>query len=152
GVKIDIEDSGLVMVTSTDAAASEKAVGIIKNIVREIKAGEEFDGKVTRLMNFGAFVELIPGQEGLVHISELANYRVGRVEDVVKVGDPLKVMVKEIDDQGRINLTHKPYAKPAEPGQGVGPSEDRGPARKDLRNGHGNNDRGGRGFRGFFKK
>ena len=94
GVKIDIEDSGLVMVTSTDAAASEKAVGIIKNIVREIKAGEVFDGKVTRLMNFGAFVELIPGQEGLVHISELANYRVGRVEDVVKVGDPLKVMVK----------------------------------------------------------
>lgn len=151
GVKIDIEDSGLVMVTSTDAAASEKAVGIIKNIVREIKAGEIFDGKVTRLMNFGAFVELIPGQEGLVHISELANYRVGRVEDVVKVGDPLKVMVKEIDDQGRINLTHKPYAKPAEPGQGVAPSEDRGP-RRDFKNGHGNNDRGGRGFRGFFKK
>ena len=150
GVKIDIEDSGLVMVTSTDAAASEKAVGIIKNIVREIKAGEVFDGKVTRLMNFGAFVELIPGQEGLVHISELANYRVGRVEDVVKVGDPLKVMVKEIDDQGRINLTHKPYAKPAEPGQGA-PSEDRGP-RRDFRNGHGNNDRGNRGFRGFFKK
>ena len=131
GVKIDIEDDGLVMVVSTDAAASEKAVAIIKNIVREIAAGEVFDGKVTRLMNFGAFVELVPGQEGLVHISELANYRVGKVEDVVNVGDSIKVMVKEIDDQGRINLTHKPYAKPAEPGQATEQAgkPDRGPSR-----------------------
>jgi len=148
GVKIDIEDDGLVMVTSTDAAASEKAVAWIKNIVREIAVGEVFDGKVTRLMNFGAFVELVPGQEGLVHISELANYRVGRVEDVVKVGDPLKVVVKEIDQQGRINLTHRPYAKPAEPGQtphgtgGAGRSFER------------RDDRGGRsgGGRGFFRR
>jgi polyribonucleotide nucleotidyltransferase len=120
GVKIDIEDNGLVMVTSTNPEASAKAVGIIKNIVREIEAGEVFDGTVTRLMNFGAFVELVPGQEGLVHISELANYRVGRVEDIVKVGDPLKVQVKEIDDQGRINLTHRPYAGPAPAGAGQG--------------------------------
>jgi len=113
GVKIDIEDSGLVMVVSTDAAASEKAVNIIKGIVKEVQAGEVYDGKVTRLMNFGAFVEILPNKEGLVHISELANSRVGKVEDVVKVGDPLKVMVKEIDDQGRINLTHRPFAKDA---------------------------------------
>jgi polyribonucleotide nucleotidyltransferase len=116
GVKIDIEDNGLVMVTSSDAEASIKAVDWIKNIARVIAPGETFDGKVTRLMNFGAFVELVPGQEGLVHISELANYRVATVEEVVKVGDPLKVQVKEIDDQGRINLTHRPFAKPAPEG------------------------------------
>jgi polyribonucleotide nucleotidyltransferase len=112
GVKIDIEDDGLVMVTSIDAAASEKAVKWIKDIVREVVAGEIFEGKVTRIMDFGAFVEVLPGKEGLVHISQLANYHVGRVEDVVKVGDSLKVEVSEIDDQGRINLTHKPFAAP----------------------------------------
>ncbi len=117
GVKIDIEDSGLVMVTSVDAAASAKAVQWIKDIVREIEAGEVFEGKVTRLMDFGAFVEVLPGKEGLVHISQLANYRVNKVEDVVKVGDPLKVQVTEIDDMGRLNLTHKPFAEPPTPEQ-----------------------------------
>ncbi len=117
GVKIDIEDDGLVMVCGTDAAMSEKAVNWIKDIVREVMPGEEFEGKVTRLMDFGAFVEVLPGKEGLVHISQLANYRVGRVEDVVKVGDTLKVKVTEIDEQGRINLTHKPYAAPPTPEQ-----------------------------------
>jgi len=112
GVKIDIEDDGLVMVTSTDAESSKKAVQWIKDIVREVEAGEIFEGKVTRLMDFGAFVEVLPGKEGLVHISQLANYRVARVEDLVKVGDTLKVQVSEIDDQGRINLTHKPFAAP----------------------------------------
>ena len=117
GVKIDIEDSGLVMVCGTDAEMSKKAVDWIQNIVKEVQPGEEYDGKVTRLMDFGAFVEMLPGKEGLVHISELANYRVGRVEDVVKVGDSLKVKVKEIDDQGRVNLTHKPFAPKATPEQ-----------------------------------
>jgi len=130
GVKIDIEDDGLVMVVSTDAAAAEKAVTWIKNIVREVEAGEVFDGKVTRLMDFGAFVEVLPGKEGLVHISELANYRVGKVTDIVNVGDPLKVQVKEIDDQGRVNLTHKPFAPKAEdvPAElrNASSSEDRG--------------------------
>ena len=112
GVKIDIEDDGLVMVCGTDAAMSEKAVNWIKDIVREVEPGEEFEGTVTRLMDFGAFVEVLPVKEGLVHISQLANYRVGRVEDVVKVGDKLKVKVTEIDEQGRINLTHKPFAAP----------------------------------------
>jgi len=110
GVKIDIEDDGLVMVCGTDAEQSEKAVNWIKDIVREVMPGEEFEGKVTRLMDFGAFVEVLPGKEGLVHISNLANYRVNRVEDVVKIGDTIKVKVTEIDDQGRINLTHKPFA------------------------------------------
>lgn len=110
GVKIDIEDSGLVMVTSTDAAASDKAVQMIKDIVREVEAGEIFEGKVVKLMDFGAFVQILPGKDGMVHISQLANYRVNKVEDVVKVGDTLKVQVMEIDDMGRINLTHKPFA------------------------------------------
>ena len=152
GVKIDIEDDGLVMVTAIDPVAAEKAVAWIKNIVREIAAGEIFEGKVTRLMNFGAFVELVPGQEGLVHVSELENYRVERVEDVVKVGDTLKVQVKEIDSQGRINLTHKPFAKPAEPGQG-GSSSSGGSSGGygDRRSNGGSGGRSG-GGRGFFKR
>jgi polyribonucleotide nucleotidyltransferase len=149
GVKIDIEDSGLVMVTSTDAAASEKAVDWIKNIVREVEPAEIFEGKVTRLMDFGAFVEVLPGKEGLVHISQLANYRVNRVEDVVKVGDPLKVQVTEIDDQGRINLTHKPFAAPATPEQlaqsGSFDRPDRGGHGGGFRRSGGGRDRGPHG-------
>lgn len=117
GVKIDIEDNGLVMVTSVDAAMAEKAVGMIKNLTREIVAGEVFEGKVVRLMDFGAFVELVPGKDGMVHISQLANYRVNKVEDVVKLGDTLKVQVSEIDEQGRVNLTHKPFAPEPTPEQ-----------------------------------
>jgi polyribonucleotide nucleotidyltransferase len=107
GVSIDIEDDGLVMITSKDAEAAQKATAWIKDITREVVAGEIFQGKVIKLMTFGAFVEILPGQEGLVHISELAHNRVEKVEDVVKVGDTIAVKVKNIDDQGRINLTHK---------------------------------------------
>jgi polyribonucleotide nucleotidyltransferase len=144
GVKIDIEDDGLVMVTSTDAESSAKAVKWIQDIVREVEAGEIFEGKVTRLMDFGAFVEVLPGKEGLVHISQMANYRVGRVEDVCKIGDTMKVQVSEIDDQGRINLTHKPFAAPPTPEQlAAGASAsggDRGfdrPRRPSFGGGHG---------------
>jgi polyribonucleotide nucleotidyltransferase len=107
GVTIDIEDDGMVLITSKNAEAAAKAAVWIKNIVREVAPGEIFQGKVTRIMNFGAFVEILPGQEGLVHISELAPMRVEKVEDVVKTGDIIAVKVKNIDDQGRINLTHK---------------------------------------------
>jgi len=107
GVTIDIEDDGLVMITSKSSEAAIRATTWIKNIVREVAPGEIFQGKVTRIMNFGAFVEILPGQEGLVHISELAPTRVNRVEDVVKIGDIIAVKVREIDSQGRINLTHK---------------------------------------------
>lgn len=124
GVKIDIEDSGLVMVCSNDAAASQKAIDWIQNLVRDVEVGEVYDGRVTRLMDFGAFVEVLPGKEGLVHISQLANYRVNKVEDVVKVGDELKVEVIEIDEQGRVNLSHKRFAPPA-PG-GTGGADGRG--------------------------
>jgi len=107
GVSIDIEDSGRIFVTAEKEEAAEKAVSWIKNITREVKVGEIFQGKVTRILNFGAFVEILPGQEGLVHISQLAPYRVGKVEDIVKVGDMIPVKVISIDEQGRINLSLK---------------------------------------------
>ncbi|MAF20381.1 MAG: polyribonucleotide nucleotidyltransferase [Parcubacteria group bacterium] len=107
GVKIDIEDDGLVNITSTDEQAGQKALEWVKNLTREVKAGEVFQGKVTKIIDFGAFVEILPGQEGLVHISELAPYRVEKVEDVVKLGQTILVKVKEIDHLGRINLSLK---------------------------------------------
>jgi polyribonucleotide nucleotidyltransferase len=107
GVTIDIEDDGLVMVTSVSSEAATKAVDWIKNLTREVVVGETFQGKVTRLMNFGAFVEILPKQEGLVHISELAWEHVPSVADVVKVGDTMNVKVIEIDEMGRINLSHR---------------------------------------------
>lgn len=107
GVDIDIEDSGLIFITSRSPEAAQKALSWIQNITHEVKPGEIFQGKVTRILNFGAFVEILPGQEGLVHISQLAPYQVNRVEDVVKVGDIIPVKVLEIDQQGRINLTLK---------------------------------------------
>lgn len=106
-VDIDIEDDGLVMITSKNAEKATQALNWIKNIAREVAPGEIFQGKVTRIMNFGAFVEILPGQEGLVHISELAPFHVRKVEDIVKIGDIIAVKVKEIDSQGRINLTHR---------------------------------------------
>ena len=107
GVSIDIEDDGSVFITSADETSARKAVDWVMNITREVKAGELFQGRVTRIMNFGAFVEVLPNQEGLVHISELADQRVEKVEDIVKVGDVIPVIVREIDAQGRINLSHK---------------------------------------------
>lgn len=107
GVEIDIEDDGLVMVTAVNQEGAQKAVDWIKNLTREVMVGEIYQGKVTRLMNFGAFVEILPKQEGLVHISELDWNRTDQVEDVVKIGDEVIVKVIEIDDQGRINLSIK---------------------------------------------
>lgn len=106
-VEIDIEDDGLVMVTSANPEGMRKAVDWIKQLTREIAVGEILSGPVTRIMDFGAFVEVAPKQEGLVHISELAPQRVGKVTDVVNVGDIVKVMVYEIDAMGRINLSIK---------------------------------------------
>jgi polyribonucleotide nucleotidyltransferase len=106
-VAIDIEDSGKIYITAEKEEAAEKAVSWIKNITREVKIGEIFQGKVKRILNFGAFVEILPGQEGLIHISQLAPYRVEKVEDVVKIGDMVPVKVISIDEQGRINLSLK---------------------------------------------
>jgi polyribonucleotide nucleotidyltransferase len=111
GVTIDIEDDGLVMVCSANGESMARAIEWIKNLTREVMAGETFQGKVTRLMDFGAFVEVLPNQEGLVHISEMAPYRVNKVSDVVKVGQIVPVKVIKIDDQGRINLSMKRMAE-----------------------------------------
>ncbi|MGV8122638.1 MAG: polyribonucleotide nucleotidyltransferase [Candidatus Xenobiia bacterium LiM19] len=113
GVKIDIEDDGRIFIAALTPEAGDKAIQWIESIVREVEVGAIYLGKVTRLMNFGAFVEVLPGKEGLVHISQFSNQRVGRVEDVVNVGDELPVKVIEIDDQGRVNLTAKGLNDPA---------------------------------------
>jgi polyribonucleotide nucleotidyltransferase len=111
GVQIDIEDDGSVFITSTDAASAKKAQEWISNLTREVKAGEIFQAKVVKIMAFGAFVELLPGQDGLVHVSEIADRRIERVEDVLNVGDIVPVRVKEIDSQGRISLTMRNVEK-----------------------------------------
>ncbi len=108
GVSIDIENDGQVTICSNDGPNMEKAIKRIKDLTREIEVGEMFEeGKVVRIMDFGAFVELIPGQDGMVHISHLAPWHVGKVTDVVNVGDVIPVKVIEIDDMGRVNLSHK---------------------------------------------
>lgn len=107
GVEIEIEDDGLVYITAEVAGAADKAKKWIEDITKPIVIGEIFQGKVTRIVDFGAFVEIYPGQEGLVHISELAPYRVKRVGDIVKVGDVIPVKIKNVDEQGRINLSLK---------------------------------------------
>jgi polyribonucleotide nucleotidyltransferase len=105
GVTIDIEDDGSVFICGTDAEMSKKAVDWINDIVRDIEPGEVFSGKVVRLMDFGAFVELMHGRDGMVHVSELAPYHVNKPGDIVDIGDTVQVRVKEIDDMGRVNLT-----------------------------------------------
>lgn len=107
GVKIDIEDDGRVFVACTDIKAGKKAIQIIEGIAKDIEPGQIFMGKVMRIMPFGAFVEFLPGKEGLVHISKLDKKRVEKVEDVVNVGDDIMVKVLEVDKQGRINLSRK---------------------------------------------
>lgn len=107
GVKIDIEDDGRVAIATSDDAAAAQAKRMIMDIVREIKVGDVYLGKVTRLMQFGAFVELLPGKEGMVHISKLSNKRVEKIEDFCKVGDEMLVRVNEIDEKKRVNLIHR---------------------------------------------
>ncbi len=107
GVAIDIEDDGTVMISGTDPAAAERAVEWIKGLTHEPKPGEEYEGLVKKVMPFGAFVEILPGKEGLVHISRLAPHRVEDINQEVKVGDSMTVKVLEVDSQGRLNLTKK---------------------------------------------
>ena len=123
GAKIDIENDGHVFISAPDGVAAEKAKNMVESLTKSVQVGEAYLGTVTRLMNFGAFVAILPGKEGLVHISQLAPQRVERVEDVVKIGDQIMVKVVEIDSQGRINLSRKALMDAgAEGGNGAAPA------------------------------
>ncbi|MDO8730575.1 MAG: polyribonucleotide nucleotidyltransferase [Candidatus Omnitrophota bacterium] len=145
GATIDVEDDGTVKVASTDAVGAQKAVDFIRGLTQEAEVGKIYQGIVKRITNFGAFIEIAPGKEGLCHVSELSDQFVPKVEEAVKLGDPIAVKVVEIDSMGRINLSHKqallPEGTPPIPPtkrMGGGGDRDRG------RGG----DRGGRGFGG----
>jgi len=105
GVKIDIEDDGTVTIAGNDSEKAQRAHSIIQGMTRKLNAGDVYVGHVTRIIPIGAFVEILPGKEGMIHISQLADYRVGKVEDELAVGDEVIVKVREIDNKGRINLT-----------------------------------------------
>jgi polyribonucleotide nucleotidyltransferase len=112
---IDIEDSGQVVIGAVDEKSARRAIEIIEGLTKEAEVGGIYTGKVTRILNFGAMVEILPNKEGLVHISELADYRVAKVEDVVKIGDEITVKVIDIDHMGRVNLSRKAmFEKPGE--------------------------------------
>ncbi|WP_029453050.1 polyribonucleotide nucleotidyltransferase [Clostridium algidicarnis] len=114
GVKIDIKEDGTIFITSNDAASGKQAMKIIEDLTKEIKVGEIYLGKVTKITAFGAFVEILPNKEGLVHISKLDVNRVNKVEDVVSVGDEILVKVTEVDNQGRVNLSRRDAIKDTE--------------------------------------
>ncbi|MDR1068587.1 MAG: polyribonucleotide nucleotidyltransferase [Clostridiales Family XIII bacterium] len=104
GVKIDIDDTGLIAIASTDPESMNRAIEMIELLLKDVEVGETYEGEVKRIMNFGAFIEVLPGKEGLLHISKMARHRVAKVEDMMNIGDRVEVKVDEIDGQGRINL------------------------------------------------
>jgi polyribonucleotide nucleotidyltransferase len=107
GAQIDVEDDGTVFVASSDQDGARRAIDWIKSLTDEVEVGRIYRGKVVRIMPFGAFVEVLPNQDGLVHISKLTDHRVERVEEVVNVGDEIQVKATEIDSQGRLNLSRQ---------------------------------------------
>jgi len=164
GTKIDIEDDGTVFIAASDGKASERAIEIVRGLTEEAEIGKIYTGKVVRIEPFGAFIEILPNKDGLVHISQLADYRVNRVEDVVHIGDEIMVMVTDIDSDGKIRLSRQAVLegwtpekaremdrRPSGSGGGSrrgGPGGDRGPgARRDDRRSGGERDRGPRGPR-----
>ncbi|MBN18782.1 MAG: polyribonucleotide nucleotidyltransferase [Chloroflexi bacterium] len=104
---VDIDDDGTISIGSSDAQAAEAAINIIKGLTKDVEVGDKYTGKVVKITNFGAFIEILPGKDGLVHISELAHYHVKEVEDEIKLGEQVEVLVKAIDNMGRINLSRK---------------------------------------------
>jgi polyribonucleotide nucleotidyltransferase len=111
GANVDLTDDGVVKVSSVDRAAGEEAKRIIEEITAEVEVGKIYDGKVARLMDFGAFVTILPGKDGLVHISQISDERVEKVSDKLSEGDIVKVKVLEIDRQGRVRLSMKEVGK-----------------------------------------
>jgi polyribonucleotide nucleotidyltransferase len=107
GVKIDIEDSGVIQIVSQDETSANKAIEIIKGITREVEVGTIYMGTVTRVVDFGAIVEILPGVDGLVHVSQLSDTYIKKVSDVVKEGDQIPVKVIEVEQNGRIRLSRK---------------------------------------------
>lgn len=145
GVTIDVQDDGTVVIGSPDQEAAEKAENAIQALTKEVEVGDKYTGRVVRIMPFGAFVQILPGKDGMVHISELAEHRVPDVESVVSIGDQLEVMVINIDNQGRIDLSHRAILEEAN-GDGDGPSL---PERRQRSGDRGDrSDRGDRGTRG----
>ncbi|MDD3214887.1 MAG: polyribonucleotide nucleotidyltransferase, partial [Eubacteriales bacterium] len=135
GVKIDIEDDGRVYIATPDSAAADKAKKIIEGIAKDVEVGDVYLGKVVRIMNFGAFIELTGGKDGMLHISKMADHRVEKVEDVMNIGDEIEVKVNEIDSQGRINLIRNDMQYSAAPAAGGfrGNGDRRRPPRRDGR-------------------
>jgi polyribonucleotide nucleotidyltransferase len=152
GAKIDIEDDGTVSIASSDAAGVEAARRMVEGLTADVKIGAVYEGTVVKIKEFGAFLEISPGREGLCHISELDAGYVGRVEDVANVGDKLQVKVIAIDDQGRVKLSRKALLAPREEGDnGGGGFPDRGGGGDrggDRGGGDRGGDRGGGGARG----
>ena len=107
GVKIDIDDDGQIFIAAPDMESARAGQEAIELLIRDVEVGETYEGEVKRIMNFGAFIEVLPGKEGLLHISKMAKRRVEKVEDEMNIGDKVKVNVTEIDNQGRINLSRK---------------------------------------------
>jgi polyribonucleotide nucleotidyltransferase len=151
---IDIEDDGRVIIGSVNGESAAKAEQIIRDLTGEVEVGKNYKGKVVRVMPFGAFIQILPNQDGLVHISQLAEDRVGRVEDVVNVGDEIEVKVTEVDKQGRVNLSRKAVlqeAKGITNGDWIVTDRDRGGPRRE--GGGGGYNRGGdRGPRRDFDR
>jgi polyribonucleotide nucleotidyltransferase len=114
GCKVDVEDDGTVHVAAVEAESGEACLRMIKELTQEVEEGQIYEGKVVRIMDFGAFVELMPGRDGMVHISELDHYRVRAVTDILKEGDMVKVKVLGIDDRGKIRLSRKALIDPPE--------------------------------------
>lgn len=159
GAQIDIEDDGRIFISTPDEEKAKRALSIINGIINDPEVGAEYDGVVTRLMAFGAFVEILPGKEGLVHISKMAWNRVEKVEDVVKEGDVVKVKVLEIDSQGRINLSirdciEKPegYVDSPEPPRREGGDRFKRERRTPFGDKHEHSDRPGGDRHGRFEK
>ena len=148
GVKIDIDDDGTVKIAAVDAESAKAAISIIQGIVQEAEVGKAYNGRVRKIMDFGAFVELFPGTDGLLHISQISKTRVRAVTDIYKEGDEVMVRVLEIDRDGKIRLSHKEFEKEGEnPNlEGEAPQSEGRPDRE--RESRGERGRGPEGDRG----